>query len=184
MRQAKINKKRFLFHALTIFVLLQAHGNTFADTWAASFSPMDYRFSAAQDKFDDVAQYAVAFHVRPPRRLRARSLELAIGSISSSQDDRGFVSFGPVWRFPIARQGMFVELGFSPTLITGSKFNGRDLGGNFHFTSSFALGATFGYRKRVAVSLRAQHTSNGGLHETNPGIDMVGINLSFDLSNR
>ena len=107
--------------------------------------PSDYRVVAASGKYDDT----LAFRMRPPRRLRARHLELAIGAISTSQETRAFVSFGPVWRLPINSRFLFVELGFSPTVIAGSSFNGRDLGGNFHFTSSASVGATFGARKHI-----------------------------------
>ena len=147
---------------------------------AASVTPSDYRLAVAGDKFADTWQSAVAFSMRPPRRLRARRLELAIGTLSTSKESRFFVSVGPVWRLPINSRSLFIELGFSPTLISGSSFNGRDLGGNFHFTSSAALRATFGARDSIALSLRIQHMSNGGLNSTNPGMDMIGLNITFN----
>lgn len=150
---------------------------------AVDVTPSDYRITTAGAKYDGTRQYAVAFKMRPPRRLRARRLELALGSISSPRESSAFVSLGPVWHMPVAHRSLFVELGFSPTLISGSSFNGRDLGGHFHFTSSFAIGASFGRFDTVSVSFRAQHTSNGGLSETNPGIDMIGLNVSFNFSN-
>ena len=149
---------------------------------AVTAAPTDYRVVAASKKFEDTSQFAVAFRMRPPRRLRARHLELAIGAISTSQETRAFVSFGPVWRLPINNRLLFVELGFSPTLITGSSLSGRDLGGNFHFTSSASIGATFGTRQNISLALRVQHTSNGGLSSTNPGLDMIGLNFAFNLS--
>ena len=150
---------------------------------AASVMPSDYRLAVAGDKFADTWQSAVAFSMRPPRRLRARRLELAIGTLSTSKEIRFFVSVGPVWRLPINSRSLFVELGFSPTLISGSSFNGRDMGGNFHFISSAALRATFGARHSVALSLRIQHMSNGGLNSTNPGMDMIGLNITFNSFN-
>lgn len=149
---------------------------------AAAVTPTDYRVVTNYGKFDDTKQVAVAFRMRPPRRLRARHLELAIGAISTSQETRAFVSFGPVWRLPINSRSLFVALGFSPTLIAGSSFNGRDLGGNFHFTSSASVGAIFGARENISVALRVQHTSNGGLSNTNPGLDMIGLNFIFNFS--
>ena len=148
---------------------------------AANVVASDYRVVAASAKYNNTTQYAVAFRMRPPRRLRARHLELAIGAISTSQETRPFVSLGPVWRLPIRSRSLFVELGFSPTLIAGSSLNGRDLGGNFHFTSSASIGATFGARKNISIALRVQHTSNGGLSSTNPGLDMIGLNFAFNL---
>ena len=169
-------------HTIVFVIAMISFSLNSSNAWAATVAPTDYRVVAAGDKFADTTQFAVAFKMRPPRRLRARYLELAIGTISSSQESRVFVSLGPVWRLPINRRSLFVELGFSPTLITGSSFSGRDLGGNFHFTSSASIGATFGARENISVALRIQHISNGGLSSTNPGMDMIGLNLTFNLS--
>ncbi len=148
---------------------------------ATSVMPSDYRLAVAGDKFEDTWQFAVAFSMRPPRHLRARRVEVAIGTLSTSEENRLFVSLGPVWQLPIRSQWLSFELGISPTLISGSSFNGRDMGGNFHFTSSAAVRAAFGARDSVALSLRIQHTSNGGLSSTNPGMDMIGLNFAFDF---
>ena len=153
-----------------------------ANVRAANLGTTEYRVATASKKFEDTSQFAVAFRMRPPRRLRARHLELAVGAISTSQETRAFVSLGPVWRLPINHRLPYVELGFSPTLLTGSSLNGRDLGGNFHFTSSISIGATFGTRQNISVALRVQHTSNGGLSSTNPGLDMIGLNFAFNSS--
>jgi hypothetical protein len=102
---------------------------------AASEMPADYRFAMAGDKFEDTWQLAVAFRMRSPRRLRAKYMELAVGTISTTEVNQPFVSFGPVWRLPINSRRLFVQLGFSPTLLGGSTFHGHDLGGKFHFTS-------------------------------------------------
>ncbi len=150
---------------------------------AATAMPSDYRVTAADDKFTDTWQFAVAFKMRPPRRLRANRLELAMGTLSTSQENRLFLSLGPVWRLPLNSHSLFVELGISPTLISGSSFNGRDMGGNFHFTSSAAVGATFGARDALSLSLRIQHMSNGGLNSANPGMDMIGLNITFNSFN-
>ncbi len=61
---------------------------------AATVMSSDYRLAAAADKFDDAWQLAVAFKMRPRRRLRAERLELAMGTISTSQENRLFVSCG------------------------------------------------------------------------------------------
>ncbi len=60
---------------------------------AATVMPSDYRLAAA-DKSDDTRQFAVTFKMRPRRRLRAKRLELAMGTISTSQESRAFVSWG------------------------------------------------------------------------------------------
>jgi len=180
MHRARAFERHRWLNTVSLAVVLLTCAINGANARAQSLVPSDYRFLAAGDKFDGVRQYAVAFRMRPPRRLRSRHLELAIGAISGHSADQLFVSLGPVWRLPVTPQAAFVEFGFSPTLIGGSNIGGRDLGGNLHFTSSIAIGATFGRRQLFTVSLRAQHTSNGGLNDTNPGLDMFGINIAFN----
>ena len=53
---------------------------------AADFRPAEYRVTAADDKFADTWQFAVAYRLRPPRRIRAQHLELAVGTFSTSQE--------------------------------------------------------------------------------------------------
>ena len=175
------------FHAFVFVIAMISCILNSSNARAAGALPTDYRVAAAGDKFADTWQSAVAFKMRPPRRLRgfrAKRLELAVGTISTSQESRPFVSLGPVWRFPVNNDSLFVELSISPTLLGGSTFNGRGIGDNFHFTSSAAVGKTFGLRDAVSLSLRIQHTSNAGLSSINPGMDTVGLNFGFDFSKR
>ena len=169
-------------HTVVFVIAMLSFTLNSANARAATVVPTDYRVVAASGKYDDTTQFAFAFRTRPPRRLHATHLELAIGAITTAQESRAFVSFGPVWQLPINSRSLFVTLGFSPTLIAGSSFNGRDLGGNFHFTSSASVGATFGARKNISVALRVQHTSNGGLSSKNPGLDMIGLNFAINFS--
>lgn len=148
--------------------------------FGASFSLPKTRVSAAGDKFAGAVQIAAAFEISDSNVFRAHHIELAIGSISASNGDELALSIGPVWRMPMSTSSFFAELSISPTYISGSTFNGRDLGGNFHFTSSVALGRRLG--RSGAVLLRAQHMSNGGISSTNPGIDMLGIEFSLGFS--
>ena len=152
--------------------------------YAEGFFPTEYRATESIGKHDDVSQYALVFHGRPPRRLFAERMELAIGSLSGFDQNRWFVSYGAVWRMPrrwmpFARDAMHVDFGFSPTWIAGSTVNGRDLGGNLHFTSSISVGAYLNGRRTLELSARIQHTSNGGLDSDNPGIDMLGLSLVY-----
>lgn len=149
--------------------------------YANTIRPLAYRVSVAGDKFSGIWQAAATFHLRAPRRFRARQFELAVGTVATSNETRPFVSFGPVWRVPITNRRLFLELGFSPTVFGGSTFNKRDLGGNLHFTSSATVGTTLGARNASSISLRVQHTSNSGLNSTNPGMDMIGINFAFNF---
>lgn len=159
--QKKIGQNKSL-HLFVFAIAMLSFAINGVKARAASMVPTEYRIAQGFSQFHEVKQYAMTFKFRPPRRLRGKRLELAVGSISTPEENRAYVSLRPVWRWPIRRQSFF-ELGLSPTLIGGSSFNGQDLGGNLHFTSSAAIGATFGPFDVFSMSLRIQHTSNGGL---------------------
>lgn len=148
---------------------------------AGGLSPDGLRVAKAMHKFEDVWQYGAIYKLRPPRRLRARYLELAIGALSSQTETRPFVSLGPAWDFRSRSQASFLEFGISLAVLGGSTLAGRDLGGNVHFTSSVALGTRFGRERAYELALRIQHTSNGGLNGTNPGLDAIGLNFTIDM---
>lgn len=150
--------------------------------YASKFRPSAYRASVAGDKFSDTWQAAAVFELRAPRRIRAKKMELVVGTTSTSNEVRPFVSLGPVWRLPLSRRRAFLELGISPTFFAGSTFNNRNIGGNFHFTSFASLGMSLGGDDDSSISLRIQHTSNGGLDSTNPGMDMVGIDFAINFT--
>jgi hypothetical protein len=172
-----IELHRLLYNAVATFMAVAVFVCGAAS--AESIKLSDFRVSLADDKFPGSGQTAITFAVSAPEPLRAQRMELAIGSVTATTKSRAFVSYGPVWRLLGKSSRLFLEIGFSPTLIGGSAISGRDLGGNFHFTSSLAIGRSIGARHLTSISLRIQHTSNGGLNGTNPGIDMVGLNVQF-----
>lgn len=136
----------------------------------------------AGGKFAGRYQLALVGAARAPDLFGIDRLELAVGVFAGDDDRRPFVSAGPVWSLQVGNQNGFVEFGIAPTVLTGSSFDGRDLGGNVHFTSSAAVGLRLGESGDGRIALRLQHVSNAGLSSTNPGMDMVGLQLglSFD----
>ena len=164
----------------TLLSLLAASASSHAAPWLAS--PDEYRIAQATGSFADTSQFAVVYRLHAPRALKAHHLELAAGSVWSTQQTEAFVSLGPVWRLPLSNDGKrFLDWSFSPTLISGSDFADRDIGGHLQFTSALAFGARFGRYEQFSLSLRAQHTSNGGLNEHNPGLDMVGLSFAIEF---
>ncbi len=146
-----------------------------ANALAGDLSPSGYRILESFGKYRDTSQFAVTWDLNAPPQFRANRLEVATGTLSSGGRNQAFVSLGPVWRVPLNRPDTLIELGFSPTLLSGSDFENRELGGKLHFTSSVDIARRFGAKRQFAVSLRIQHTSNGGLHASNPGLDLVGL---------
>ena len=148
---------------------------------AQAFVPNDVRIVGGISGADDTYQVAAAYRLRAPRPLRAHHLEVAVGVVSAADEQRPFFSVGPVWRFPIASGRHYVDLGFSPTILSGTQVGDRDLGGHLHFTSSVAYGLRFGPVDAYSVRLRVQHTSNGGLNGNNPGLDLVGFDFGIEF---
>ncbi len=73
----------------------------------------------------------------------------------------------------------FVDFGVHPTYVVKSTYGGRRLGGNFHFTSYLGFGAYLGRQKKISALIRYLHTSNAGMNIPNPGLDMVGLTISY-----
>lgn len=172
----EFSSERAMARTLILLALLVIYGSNATLARAEIFD--EIRVSVADDKFSGTVQFAAVFQRRAPLWLRAHHTEIAVGGIQNADDSRPFLSIGPVWRWGREDQSVFVEFGFSPTFIGGSRFGDRDMGGNVHFTSSLSIGHTFGRFRQAALSLRLQHISNGGLSDTNPGMDMLGLNFA------
>ena len=133
-------------------------------------------------KFEGVTQNAVVIKSRENRFRYLNRFELASGELTNGETSSFFISAGPAWRFNkrIAGSGLaYIEFGTSPTWISNGIFENESLGGHVFFTSNIQLGMHFGYRRELTLSLRVHHISNGGLNSTNPGTDMVGLEMSY-----
>ncbi len=97
-------------HTVVFVIAMIAFMLNDSNARAASVMPTDYGLAMAGDNFEDTWLLAVAFRMRPPRRLPARYMELAIGTISTSEVSQPFVSLGPVWRLPINSRRLFVTM--------------------------------------------------------------------------
>lgn len=173
--------KRLHMVFLTVAMLfLSLHG---AITRAATFAASDYRIARGSEMFDDTWYYAVAFKLRLPRALRpgisswplvllhalqrtARSYRWArcgtyrfIRILSSSSQDS-------------ARRCLAAH---QSTAATRGQFA-------FHLFNCHRDELRPGQRETVSASLRAQHTSNGGLNDTNPGMDMIGLSFALNFT--
>jgi hypothetical protein len=171
---------RLLQLAIIALACVALHGRY---AHAEGLQSMDLRYMYGyKDKFDETDLYVATLNFPPPKFLGIDRQELAFGAFDSPDDTTAFVSFGPVWHLPFGDSAIFVDLGFSPTLLSKSKIQDEPVGGKFHFTSSVSLGAKFGENDSMSLALRVQHTSNGSIDTPNPGIDMLGVSFNIDLS--
>lgn len=166
-----------MLRAVRVFALLATLLLGSLSAHAANLDDTRYRVAVAGDRFSGTTQVAAAFDVQRWRHWGADRLRFEVGVFEDGENTRPFLSLGPVWHRPIGQSRYFTEFSISPTLIAGSRFQGEELGGDFHFTSALVLGAMI--RRRGFVALRLQHTSNGGIRDTNPGMDMLGLTFTF-----
>ena len=69
------------------------------------------------------------------------------------------------------------EFGIGVSLITDTRFAGKDIGSHYQFEDRLGLILEFGEQLEKSVAVRYMHYSNGGLNDSNPGLDF--LNLSF-----
>lgn len=142
--------------------------------------PDGYRLQHSVGKFSDTSEFAAEYHFGAPRFLRANRMEFAVGALADGEVTRPFISFGPAWRWNFANRS-YLDFGFSPTFLSDATVDDRSLGGHLHFTSSLSVGRRFGRYEQFSIALRAQHISNGGLDERNPGIDVAGLRFAWEF---
>lgn len=75
------------------------------------------------------------------------------------------------------REGIFVELGSGPTLLSRSEFAGRNLSTRFQFGSRIGVG--FLTKSGHQLGLRYAHFSNASIKKPNPGLDVLELAYSF-----
>ncbi len=156
-----------------------------------TFESFGFRFATADGgKFNRLTQQAFfADFTLPWRWTTSKNVSIAPrltvegGRFESGSEHRYFASFGPSVRLTsdARRVPLFVDVGISPTVIDGSQYGDNDFGTSFNFTPHVAFGLRFGRTKNQVVKLRYQHISNGSINNTNPGVNMVGIDLSFSV---
>ena len=112
------------------------------------------------------------------------TLDFAAGWLERGNNAASFISFGPSYRMHLYKSNSgrwFTDFGAHPTYISKSQFGGKALGGKFFFTSYVGLGAYLDRQRKTSLVLRLQHTSNAGLSNSNPGVDMLGLTVSYHL---
>ena len=113
------------------------------------------------------------------------TLDLTAGWLERGSNAASFISFGPTYQLDMNKSEpgrWFMDFGMHPTYVSKSHFGGKTLGGNFFFTSYLGLGAYLDRQRKTSFLLRYQHTSNAGLSDTNPGVDMLALTLSYYFS--
>lgn len=101
--------------------------------------------------------------------------ETALSYWKVDNDHAVVFALGPTLEYPLPRDNWHLSLGIQPTFFSDYESDNRSLGGPFEFTSHIGLrwqpGADW------YVGARVQHTSNAGIYETNPGVDLFAVEI-------
>ena len=103
--------------------------------------------------------------------------ETALGVLSSADNTAVYGHLGPVLKLAYDACPVYLTLSSGPTLLSEDTFDGRDIGGHFHFTSG--IGLHWQASERCNLGYRLQHTSNANLDQPNPGLDLHTLSLSI-----
>jgi hypothetical protein len=104
-------------------------------------------------------------------------LDFSAGWVGNNHSDAAVGTVGPLLalgreRFPISLEG-----GSGPTLISRSEFETRDFGDPVQFTSH--IGLCCDLAKHWRLGYRFQHMSNAGISQSNPGLNLHMLALSY-----
>ena len=137
-------------------------------------------------KFSGMRQHGILLRYGVSSRFTGRwvpdSLDLTAGRMERGRDSAPYLSFGPTYRFEIKEDKpgrWFVDFGVHPMYVSRSDFGGKDFGGKVFFTSFLGVGAYLDRQRKTSFLLRYQHTSNAGISDANPGVDMLALSLSY-----
>ncbi|HLH52416.1 MAG TPA: acyloxyacyl hydrolase [Verrucomicrobiae bacterium] len=104
-------------------------------------------------------------------------LEASAGCVGESGSEAGIATFGPSLLLGRLNLPISLEGGVNPTLMTRSRFDSKDFGIPFQFTSH--IGLNYDVSSRIRVSYRFQHMSNASLSSHNPGLNLHVLGLSY-----
>jgi hypothetical protein len=105
-------------------------------------------------------------------------LDTAAGWLGDGKD-AAKIAVGPELVLRRKKLPVFIEAGFSPSVLTRHEFVTKDFGSLIQFTSNAGIGVDLGAHFRL--DYRFEHMSNGGFTHPNPGLNlhMVGASYRF-----
>ena len=152
------------------------------------FSSVGILEAVSVKKFSGMHQHGVLLRYRVSSWSTSiwlpSTLDFTAGWLERGSDTASFISVGPSYRMHLNKSNLgrwFADFGAHPTYVSKSQFGGKPLGGKFFFTSYLGLGAYLDRQRKTSLLLRLQHTSNSGLSNCNPGVDMLGLTVSYHV---
>ncbi|MEP0354599.1 acyloxyacyl hydrolase [Paraglaciecola sp.] len=95
---------------------------------------------------------------------------LALSPVFSKQFDTLYGKYPLKWEF-----------GIGVSLITDTRFAGKNVGSHYQFEDRLGVIMEFGEQLKSSVAIRYMHYSNGGLNDHNPGLDFLNVSYARRL---
>jgi hypothetical protein len=127
--------------------------------------------------------------IHPEWPLELDRLWIARASYWNAEHPRPFgkhlwdVSLMPTLRLAPRAHGTlqpFVEAAVGAHLLSTTHIDNRPMSTAFQFGEQLALGVKLPGRVPLAISLRGEHVSNGGIKEPNPGVTFLGLRVQLE----
>ncbi|HKL27286.1 MAG TPA: acyloxyacyl hydrolase [Desulfuromonadales bacterium] len=102
--------------------------------------------------------------------------EIAAAQLDASVDEGQYLAVGGSLVYAPGGGPLEIELGWRPTWLSDYRFGEDDLGGQLQFSSHIGLALAW---QPIRIGYRYQHTSNAGIYEENPGLDLHLFGVGF-----
>ena len=112
-----------------------------------------------------------------PHSLVTIRMDFSAGWLGRDGENASMATVGPTFVYQYRGVPLSLEGGSSSTVLSPHSFADVDLGGPFQFTTH--AGLNWNITRRVRVGYRYQHTSNAGLVNHNPGLNLHSFGLSY-----
>jgi len=109
-------------------------------------------------------------------RLESR-LDIGVGWLDEGGTSAAIVEAGPLLVIIYKQFPLTLAVGSNLTGLSRPKFETKDLGIQFQFTSH--IGLNWDFAQHFRLGYRYQHTSNAGLDKINPGLNLHMVGLSY-----
>jgi hypothetical protein len=109
-------------------------------------------------------------------RLQSQ-LDFTAGWLGDRGHNAAIGTAGPGLLLSRERLPLSLDGGVSPTALSRSEFDSKDLGMDFQFTTH--VGLNWDFARHWRLSYRFEHISNAGLASPNPGLNIHMLGLSY-----
>ena len=126
------------------------------------------------EQFELFVAYGLPFAKQWGHWAYFSDIDITGGMISDRDQQAAIGSIGP--RIGFKRHPLIFDIGTRLTLVSDSGLGEKVLDGPVHFSSHFRIGLRI---SDVEFGCRIQHMSNAGFYDSNPGLDLLVIDVGY-----